>query len=202
MKYARLVKLAHAALGDELKLLGFKTYEHGFVRTLPSLVRQSVSFGLDSYKNDIFWIRCCLNSPVLDANWPGGGWFFVEYLRPDGKWDCNPGTWTCRDDDSAIESLTKINGLIETHIKPWLGAFETLSQFANALRDPNRGFCKGTLFFHDNNLSMAAETLNEYRFRLLAFLRKPPDYLGEEEIKNEIAKVDAMLAEVDKRWPK
>ncbi len=197
MKYSRLVKLAHSVLGDRLGELGFEFTKSGFVRNLPSLVRQGLEFELGSYSNETFSIRCGLTSPVMIRNWPSDGWFFVEYFTTDKQWHFNHGKWPCVVEENARESLVQIYGAIDSMIVPWLDAHSTLSQFADRIRDSNRGLWSGTLYFHDHNYVKAREKLTMYRGLLTARQLKPRSWDTSEGIALELAQVNEMLAAMD-----
>jgi len=113
------------------------------------------------------------------------------HLTPDG-WDYNSGCWPCDDESQALESLTTIKGMIDTHIEPRFQSKTTLSSLADEMNADRRGIEMATLYRAEGDIERARQALMQYRERL----EKPQSWADPKRVAADIKRVDSLLQEI------
>jgi hypothetical protein len=166
--------------------LGFVFQEPGYQRELTTTVRQSLAFDFPGAADPTFRVLLGLNSRLVAAYLPADetGAYFIQFLTKGGVADF-PRHWPCHNRETAVRSLTRIGGLIETAVMPWLDRHHTFSDFADVLAD-RHSYAKAKLYMEDGNRAAARRCLELHRTRLLELAEI-------EEVADELEAIRLML---------
>jgi len=195
MKQRNLIKVALRVLGDPLQALGF-LYDRGtYYREMSSGIMHLIGMGLDPHGSDEFRFMCGYNSRILHPDTKPRDMGYAGrddvHLTPDG-WDYNSGCWPCDDESQALESLTTIKGMIDTHIEPRFQSKTTLSSLADEMNADRRGIEMATLYRAEGDIERARQALMQYRERL----EKPQSWADPKRVAADIKRVDSLLQEI------
>lgn len=116
--------------------LGFEFARNAYVRELKSRLRQSMGFDLERSRGETFRVVLGLNSPIISYELPADetGACFLQFLTKSGIADF-PRNWPCHNEATVRRSLTKISGMMDDWVIPWLARHRTLRDLAEMLSD-------------------------------------------------------------------